>query len=69
MLILACAPKCKIVKPRNLVLRTVATNLASGADRGRAKEMVRKFIDEKWPELMVVLGLGMSCMALVVPLL
>lgn len=31
--------------------------------------MVRKFIDEKWPELLVVLGLSMSCMALVVPLL
>jgi hypothetical protein len=31
--------------------------------------MVREFIDAKWPELMVVLGLGMSCVALVVPLL
>jgi hypothetical protein len=30
--------------------------------------MVREFIDEKWPELMVVLGFGMSCVALVVPL-
>lgn len=31
--------------------------------------MFREFIDEKWPELLVVLGVGMSCMALLVPLL
>jgi hypothetical protein len=31
--------------------------------------MFREFIDEKWPELLVALGLSMSCAALVVPLL
>ena len=31
--------------------------------------MFREFIDEKWPELLVVLGAGMSCVALLVPLL
>jgi hypothetical protein len=66
---LARPPKCKIVEPDNLILEAAATDPASAANRGRAKEMVREFIDEKWPELMIVLGLGMTCVALVVPLL
>jgi hypothetical protein len=69
MLVLARPPKCGIVKPCNLVLGMAATDLALAADRGRTREMIREFIDEKWPELLVVLGLSMSCMALVVPLL
>jgi hypothetical protein len=52
-----------------LIPETVATDSASDAGKGETKGMIREFIDEKWPELMVVLGLGMSCMALVVPLL
>jgi hypothetical protein len=31
--------------------------------------MFREFISEKWPELLIVVGLGMSCTAIVVPLL
>jgi hypothetical protein len=69
MRILAHPPECRIVKPRNLVVAAAATDRASAAERGRAKGMFREFIDEKWPELLVVLGLSMSCIALVVPLL
>jgi len=69
MPILARPPECRIVEQRNLVLGAAAGHRAPAAEKGRAKEMFREFIDEKWPELLVVLGLGMSCMALVVPLL
>jgi hypothetical protein len=30
---------------------------------------MRDFLDEKWPEFLVVLGLGMSGLALIAPLL
>jgi hypothetical protein len=69
MLMLARAPQCKIVARRKLFSRRLLRIWHRLSKRGRTKGMIREFIDEKWPELMVVLGLGMSCMALVVPLL
>jgi hypothetical protein len=54
---------------RNLFFFGAAADTERRLAKGEAKGMFREFIDEKWPELLVVLGVGMSCMALVVPLL